>query len=176
MQKRPPWRRLLVEEQGTVLITTMFFLICLFGLVSLLLLHEQATVLNMRTQQTADLITKGARTAGKWTYIDPETGKKHTILFRTTSEARARQAKIIRGAREEAAILYKLNQSALYQEADRIEVEHQKGEKRWLYNAGIYHLAIDAEREALHVWDSVKLVLRRVSQSGLYRNSSDWNR
>lgn len=157
------------EEHGTVLLTTLFSIICLFGFLSLLLLSSQTDLLGMRTQQTADLITKGAKAAGKWTYTDSMTGEKQTMLFATTREARKKKAKIIRGAREEAEILYELNRHALEQTVKRIDAIHQKGEMRSLYSQGIYHLELKVEKEAQLVWKKAYLKLRIVSQSEVNR-------
>lgn len=168
MQKIIAFRRL-KHENGAVMVTSIFILICLFGFLSLVLLLGQASLLGMRTQQTADLITKGARTAGKWTKLDPKTGEKQTMLFATTRDARKQKAHIIRGAREEAELLYELNREALEKSAQRVDITHQKGEKNFLYSQGIYHLELTVEQEALLLWENGHMKLRRVSQSEVKR-------
>jgi hypothetical protein len=161
-----PFMRAVKEERGAVLLTTLFFLFCLCGLLSLLLLMEQADVVQMKTQQTADIITKGARAAGKWSYVD-ESGEEKKILFATTREAQRNNAKIIRGAREEAAILWELNEPGLRKYAEELSVVHQKGERRSLYRQGIYHLRITVKSRIELLGESEKIIFERVSQSGL---------
>ncbi|RNB82801.1 hypothetical protein EDM56_23165 [Brevibacillus fluminis] len=160
---------MLKQEHGTVMLISLFFLICLFAFSSLVLLLGQGALVGMRTQQTADLITKGARAAGKWTKTNPETGETKSRLFATTQEAREQNASIIRGAREEAEKLFELNRDALEKTAHRVDITHQKGEKHFLYNQGIYHLEITVEQEALLLWETPIMKVRRVSQSELNR-------
>lgn len=165
MRLMKPLIQAVKEERGAVLLTTLFFLFCLCGLLSLLLFIEQADFLQMKTQQTADIITKGARAAGKWTYVDGS-GEKREILFATTREAQQRKAEIIRGAREEAAILWSLNEAGLQKNAEELSVIHQKGERKSLYNQGIYHLRITVNSRIELVGESVPVTFPRVSQSG----------
>lgn len=157
----------LKQECGATLLTILFFLVCLCGLVSLLLVAEQASITQMRLQQTADLITKGARTAGKWEYETPS-GRTKKRLIATTREAQRRKADIIRGAREEAEILYKLNKAALEKESELVSIIHQQGEKKSLYSSGIYHVYLSVEKQVEMVTDSFKILFQRVSQSGVY--------
>lgn len=162
----------LAEEKGATMIMSMLFLTCLFGLLSLLVLIGQADLLEMKMQHTADIISKGARAAGKWTYIDKKTGHEiRTVLFATKREANKAEANIVRGAREEAEILFKLNKDALEGMADRLSVVHQKGEKHHLYDQGIYYLELFAEKEVQLSWDKASIELRRVSQSSIHRRT-----
>src|SRR5690606_18439080 len=108
--------------------------------------------------------SKGARAAGQWRYID-ESGKVQKRLFATTEEAREQQAKIIRGAREEAEILYQLNSREGLASVDQVTVVHQKGEKKYLYNQGIYHVAIELTQRISLFFESFAVTLRRVAQS-----------
>ncbi|MGG1662943.1 hypothetical protein [Brevibacillus sp. NRS-1366] len=157
----------MAEEHGSIMITTIFFLFCLGGLLSLLLFLEQTDLLKMKMQHTADLISKGARAAGKWEYVDSE-GEKQMRLFATTAEAEQQEADIIRGAREEAEILWQLNSSAF----DRGNMEayaiHQKGERSYLYLQGIYHVRVEAASNVPTLWEDLDVKLGRVSQSGIY--------
>lgn len=155
------------EERGTILVTTLFFLFCLCGLLSLLLFQEQADLLSMKTQMTADVITKGARAAGKWEYVD-EDGEKQLMLFETTREAQRRDAVIIRGAREEAEILLSLNEPSLKKSADQVTAVHQKGEQKYLYRQGIYHLQLEVSSVIQLFSETTRVKVSRVSQSGLY--------
>jgi hypothetical protein len=166
MRLMKPFMHAVKEERGAVLLTTLFFLFCLCGLLSLLLFIEQAAFLQMKTQQTADIVTKGARTAGKWTYFD-SSGDKREILFATTREARQRKAEIIRGAREEAAILWSLNEPGLEKNVEKLSVIHQKGERKSLYKQGIYHLRVTVKSRIELLGESVRVIFERVSQSGL---------
>lgn len=161
------WKMLLRQEYGATLLTILFFLICLCGLVSLLLVAEQASITQMRLQQTADLITKGARKAGTWEYETPS-GRKKKKLIATTREARRRNADIIRGAREEAEILYQLNEATLLKENERVDIIHQKGEKKSLYTSGYYHVYLSVNKQIEMVTDSFMILFHRVSQSGIY--------
>jgi hypothetical protein len=165
MKSFPRWKKSWDEERGTAALTSLYFIICLAGLLSLLLFVGQAGFMEMRTQQTADLITKGARAAGKWVYVDPGTGKVKKRLFATEREARRFKADIIRGAREEAEILYRLNEPGLQKNAKEMMVVHQKGEQKYLYRQGIYHLRLQVVSEAALFWESIELFLERVSQS-----------
>ncbi|WP_289141464.1 hypothetical protein [uncultured Brevibacillus sp.] len=121
----------------------------------------------MKTQHTADLISKGARAAGKWVYVDSE-GEKQTRLFATTEEAIQNEADIIRGAREEADILWRLNRSALSSEGGEVHAIHQKGEISYLYRQGIYHVRVEASRSLPIFWGDLVVKIGRVSQSGIY--------
>lgn len=159
-------RQLVRQERGAVMITALFFLFCLCGLVSLLLFIEQTDLVEMKTQQTADLITKGARAAGTWTYTN-DVGDVQKVLFETTAEANRRKAKIIRGAREEADILWRLNLPSLQKEGSKVKAIHQRGEQSSLYRQGIYHLRIFNQDRVHLIWESVLLSFERVSQSGL---------
>jgi hypothetical protein len=161
-------KRLLFEERGAILVTTLFFLFCLCGLLSLLLFQEQAGLLIMKTQQTADLITKGARAAGKWEYFD-EDGERQQKLFATSREAQRQGAAIIRGAREEAEILWRLNEPSLRNEAEQVVAIHQKGEQRYLYRQGIYHLQLEVTSLLQLFWETTRVMVSRASQSGLYK-------
>lgn len=166
MQPTRAWRQLVRQERGAVMITTLFFLFCLCGLLSLLLFIEQTDLIKMKTQQTADLITKGARAAGTWAYVTG-TGDVQKMLFETTEEASRRKANIIRGAREEAEILWKLNLPSLQEEDRRVTAVHQKGEQGSLYRQGIYHLRIFNQNRVHLLWETVLLSFERVSQSGI---------
>ncbi len=157
----------LKEEQGTILLQTLFIMICLFGFLGLLLFMEQASLMKMQVQQTADVITKGARAAGSAEYTD-SMGTTHKLLVATDREAAQRKLNIVRGAREEADILYSLNKKTLQTSAESVSVVHQKGEQRSLYDQGIYHLALTVEKRAALVWDSFLMTIRRTSQSGVY--------
>ncbi|MGG4494182.1 hypothetical protein [Brevibacillus reuszeri] len=163
----PHFKQRLREERGAVLISTIFFLFSLGGLLSLLLFLEQSDLLEMKTQHTADIVSKGARAAGKWEYVDSE-GKRQLRLFATTEEAIQNDADIIRGAREEAAILWQLNRSALASEAKVAHAIHQKGEKAYLYRQGIYHVRIETEKSIPIWWGELDAKVGRVSQSGVY--------
>ncbi len=157
-------------EHGAIMLTTLFFLIGLFGLLSLVLLVEQADVAEMRVQQTADVISKGARRAGEWTFVDPS-GETRRVLFATKQEALRHDADIVRGAREEAGLLADVNRDFLLAEVDQVEIDHQKGESRSLYSQGIYHVAMEVSKQVELVWESLVLSIRRVSQSGVYDSS-----
>ncbi|UFJ40584.1 DUF2188 domain-containing protein [Brevibacillus humidisoli] len=157
---------LAMEERGTVVVTALFFFLCLGGFCSLLLLVGQAGLVEMRAQQTADLVSKGARAAGKWTYT-AEDGQRRTILFATKLEAIQHGAKIVRGAREEAAILLSRNRAGFPQSVKNLSAIHQKGERRYLYRQGIYHIVLQLESDWSLFWQSVSTGLHRVSQSGL---------
>lgn len=155
------------EERGSIMISTIFFLVCLGGLLSLLLFLEQTDLLEMKMQHTADLVSKGARAAGKWEYLDSE-GDKQVQLIATTVEAEQKEADIIRGAREEAEILWQLNSSALERRDIEAYAIHQKGERSYLYQQGLYHVRIEAESSVPTFWDHLDVKLSRVSQSGVY--------
>lgn len=157
----------LQEERGAVMLTALFFLFCLGSLLSLLLLLEQAALMEMQVQHTADVVTKGSRAAGKWEYVD-EQGEKRQRLFATTQEAERYEATIIRGAREEADILWGLNSPSLEKGAGYAGAVHQKGEKASLYAQGIYYLRVEVKREIPLFWDLFSVKLDRVSQSGVY--------
>ncbi|NGQ96435.1 hypothetical protein G3578_14825 [Brevibacillus sp. SYP-B805] len=153
------------EEDGTATLHSLYFMLCLAGMISLLLLIGQVGYLQMKTQQTADLITKGARAAGAWVHVDPESGEVTKRLFATKQEARRYDADIIRGAREEAEILYELNEPGLQKDVETIVAEHQKGERKSLYRQGIYHLRLQVESNVPLFWEMIELLLERVSQS-----------
>lgn len=155
------------EERGATMITVLFFLFCLGSLLSILLFLEQTDYLKMKMQHTADLITKGARAAGKWEYVDTN-GDKQIRLFATTEEAERRDADIIRGAREEAGILWRLNRGNLEGTSAEVSVIHQKGERPYLYLQGIYHLEVKLEKDIPVFWDELFVKMNRVSQSGVY--------
>ncbi|MFS0558509.1 hypothetical protein [Brevibacillus sp. 179-C9.3 HS] len=155
------------EERGATMITVLFFLFCLGSLLSILLFLEQTDYLEMKMQHTADLVTKGARAAGKWEYIDSN-GDKQVRLFATKEEADQRDADIIRGAREEAGILWRLNSPSLEGASDEVSVIHQKGERSYLYLQGIYHLEVEVKRSIPVFWDELFVKMSRVSQSGVY--------
>jgi hypothetical protein len=157
----------MAEERGTITLTALFFLLCLGGLVSLLLLLGQAGLLSMQAQQTADIVSKGARAAGKWEYTDDQ-GSKRTYLFATTREARRHNADIVRGAREEADILWRLNSPAVERRADEAVIIHQKGEQKYLYRQGIYHVRVQVFSRLPLLWQEVEAGLDRTSQSGIY--------
>ena len=118
-------RRIIEEERGSILPTSLFFLICLCLLLSMVLFMQQVDVTQMRMQHTADIIVKGARTAGQWIEVDSETKRERALLIATTEEAKRKKASIIRGAREEADILYRLNKPGLDQIAGDISITHQ---------------------------------------------------
>ncbi|WP_019123123.1 hypothetical protein [Brevibacillus massiliensis] len=161
------FRDVMKEERGSALLSSLFFFLCIAGFLSLLLFVEQADLAEMKTQQTADLISKGARSAGEWTTID-EKGREKKVLIATTEEAKSLQADIVRGAREEAELLYRLNQAGLQSGSGKVAVVHQKGEVQSLYRQGIYHVTIETTKQVQLLWDSIRLSFRRVSQSGLY--------
>lgn len=164
------WRRIVTitrEENGATMITMLFFLFCLGGLLALLLLSEQADYLEMKVQHTADLITKGARAAGMWEYANSD-GAPEQRLYATTEEAEQENAEVIRGAREEAAILWTMNQSALASRAEEISVVYQKGERSHLYRQGIYHLKMEVDQRIPAFWEQLDVKIERVSQSGVY--------
>lgn len=156
-----------VDERGSTMLTMLFFLLIMFGLLSLLLLAEQASVTEMRMQQTADLITKGARAAGTWEYQTPS-GRWRKRLIATSEEAERLNANIVRGSREEAEILYQLNKSALHPEVNRVWIHHQNGEEASLYTRGIYRVALYVENEILLIGQTVEVLFHRISQSGVY--------
>lgn len=158
------WGKHFVEERGAIMVTALFFFFCLGGLVSLLLLQEQADLWEMHMQQTADTISKGARAAGKWEYYDDQ-GEKHKLLLATTDEARRYQADIIRGARDEAQILWNLNKPTWKNQKDSVDIVHQKGERNQLYRQGIYHVSVEMKKEIPLFWERFDLKLERVSQS-----------
>jgi hypothetical protein len=155
------------EERGTITLTALFFLLCLGGLVSLLLLLGQAGLLSMQAQQTADIVSKGARAAGKWEYIDGQ-GSKRTYLFATTREARRHNADIVRGAREEAELLWRLNSPAVERRAVEVSIIHQKGEQKHLYRQGIYHVRVQVFSRLPLMWQETEAELDRTAQSGIY--------
>lgn len=161
------FRQRLSEERGAVLLTALFFLFCLGSLLSLLLFVEQGDILEMEAQHTADLLSKGARAAGKWEYVDAE-GERQSRLFATTEEAEQQDVQIIRGAREEAEILWRLNRATLENGSNKAFVIHQKGEQPHLYRQGIYHVRVTVERRLALLWDEFEAKLDRVSQSGVY--------
>ncbi|MFP3393219.1 hypothetical protein [Brevibacillus sp. SIMBA_040] len=161
------YKQRLREEHGAILVSTIFFLFCLGGLLSLLLFLEQSDLLEMKTQHTADIVSKGARAAGKWEYVDSE-GERQLRLFATTDKAVQDDADIVRGAREEAAILWQLNSPALASEGKEARAIHQKGEKAYLYRQGIYHVRVEAGRSIPIWWGELDVQVRRVSQSGIY--------
>ncbi|MGN7472129.1 hypothetical protein [Brevibacillus sp. SAFN-007a] len=164
------WQRLqrgAEEESGATMITMLFFLFCLGSLLSLLLFAEQADYLKMNVQHTADLVTKGARAAGLWEYTDTE-GKTQRRLYATSQEAEQADAKVIRGAREEADVLWRLNKPSLENKATGISVVHQKGERASLYRQGIYHLQVEVEQRIPVIWGELDVTVDRVSQSGVY--------
>lgn len=158
-------KRIIVEERGSILPTSLFFLICLCLLLSMVLLMQQADLTQMRIQQTADVIVKGARTAGQWTKVDPETKEVRVSLIATTEEARRKKANIIRGAREEAEILYRLNKTGLNQTVRDINITHQKGEKPSLYTQGIYYVAIEMKKKIYMIFEEREFRFRRTSQA-----------
>ncbi|RNB77794.1 hypothetical protein EDM59_30460 [Brevibacillus nitrificans] len=161
-------RSKLADERGATLLTMIFFLFCLGGLLSLVLFQEQTHFLKMNVQQTADIISKGARAAGKWEYVDAE-GNRQTRLFATKEEAIQSEAEIIRGAREEAEILWNDNRASLERgKLDDAHVVHQKGEKQHLYKQGIYYIWIGVETRLSSFTEDYQVKLERVSQSGTY--------
>ncbi|MCR8965267.1 hypothetical protein GOP56_16500 [Brevibacillus sp. 7WMA2] len=160
-------RRIIEEERGSILPTSLFFLICLCLLLSMVLFMQQVDVTQMRMQHTADIIVKGARTAGQWIEVDSETKRERALLIATTEEAKRKKASIIRGAREEADILYRLNKPGLDQIAGDISITHQKGEKASLYTQGIYHLAIELKKKIYMLFEERELLFRRTSQAGI---------
>jgi len=161
------FRAKLQDERGAIMLTMIFFLFCLGGLLSLLLYLEQTHLLKMKVQHTADLITKGARAAGKWEYIDSE-GEPQTRLYATTEEAVQSEADIIRGAREEAEILWSQNRAALEKGPDQARIVHQQGERQHLYRQGIYYVWIGVKNTISLFWGDDDVRLERVSQSGTY--------
>ncbi|WP_232699067.1 hypothetical protein [Brevibacillus daliensis] len=165
MRKKGVWFRILLEERGTILPLSLFFLIILSLLLSMVLLVEQADLVQMKTQQTADLIVKGARTAGQWIEYDKGSGRTKTYLFATTEEALRHKAKIIRGAREEAEILYKLNAPELQAKSKEVSIIHQKGEQKSLYTQGIYHVAIHVEKKLYMLFDDFDFTFFRTAQA-----------
>ncbi|AYB40384.1 hypothetical protein [Brevibacillus laterosporus] len=164
-------RRIIVEERGSILPTSLFFLICLCLLLSMVLLMQQADLTQMRIQQTADIIVRGARTAGQWIEVDSETKEARSLLIATTEEAKRKKASIIRGAREEAEILYRLNKTGLNRIARDINITHQKGEKSSLYTQGIYHVAIEMKKKVYMLFGAREFLFRRTSQAGIRKNS-----
>ncbi|WP_243014857.1 hypothetical protein [Brevibacillus borstelensis] len=157
----------LAEERGTMTVTALFFLICTGGLLSIMLIQGQASLASMRVQQTADIVSKGARAAGAWEYQDAD-GETKKILVATSSEAKRYEADIVRGAREEAGLLWELNRPAVERQAESATVVHQKGERKSLYGQGIYHVKIEARQKLHHLWGESDVTFRRVSQSGMY--------
>lgn len=155
------------EERGATLITMLFFLTALFGFLSILLFTEQTRVTEMRMQQTADLITKGARSAGVWEYKTPS-GRWKKTLIATTEDAKRVRADIVRGAREEAEILYQMNKEALQPERHTVRIVHQNGEQEGLYSRGFYRVALYVQEEIQLVTSSFKVLFERISQSGVY--------
>lgn len=163
----PAIKNLRGEERGATLITMLFFIISLFGLLSLLLFIEQASLTEMRMQQTADLITKGARSAGTWEYKTASgTWKKRLIA--TTEEAEQLHADIVRGAREEAEILDQLNRQALQPDTNTVRIVHQNGEEAGLYSRGIYRVVIFVKTQIELVTAPIEMLFERVSESGVY--------
>ncbi|WP_238933525.1 hypothetical protein [Brevibacillus choshinensis] len=134
----------------------------------MLLFQGQAHFVLMNAQHTADIISKGARAAGKWEYVDTE-GKRQTRLFATTEEAIQAEAQIVRGAREEAEILWNHNRFSLERGTDTAVITHQKGEKPFLYRQGIYYVRIGVDTSVSTLWGGELLKLERVSQSGTYK-------
>lgn len=164
------WRatRILCNERGTFSLVALMFFVCMGGLLSFLLLMGQADLQDMRTQQTADLITKGARAAGEWRYVDSH-GDKRRVLIATTEEAREYGADIPRGAREEAELLFRWNAGALHHSMDFVSITHQKGERSSLFRQGIYHVSLTTSKLIrLFMGEPFVRTVRRVSQSGLY--------
>ncbi|USG65979.1 hypothetical protein NDK47_01065 [Brevibacillus ruminantium] len=157
----------LAEERGTTTVTALFFLICMGGLLALLLVIGQVNLAKMRTQQTADIISKGARAAGAGEYLDLF-GEKQSVLFATKQDALQHDADVVRGAREEAEELWRLNSPAITRQAKDATIRHQKGEQRRLYNQGIYYVEIVTDYPIHHFWGEVNGTFRRVSQSGIY--------
>jgi len=158
------WREHFADERGATMVTMLFFFLCLGGLLSILLLQEQVDYWEMHMQQTADAISKGARAAGKWEYVD-EQGEEQKRLFATTQEARRYEADIIRGAREEAEILWGLNTPKWENWSDRASIVHQRGERDQLYRQGIYHVSVELKKDAPIFWNRFQILLKRVSQS-----------
>lgn len=163
MTRRSPIQ-LAVEERGTVLITALFFFLFLGGLCSLLLFVGQVGLTQMKAQQTADLVSKGARAVGKWTVVGDD-GKPRTILFATRAEAIQHGANIVRGAREEAELLIQRNQSEFPRSVEMVTAIHQKGEQRYLYREGIYHIVLQLKSKWELLWQTVRTTVSRVSQS-----------
>ncbi|MEJ8547127.1 hypothetical protein [Brevibacillus borstelensis] len=157
----------LAEERGTTTVTALFFLICMGGLLSIMLVQGQANLSSMRVQQTADIVSKGARAAGAWEYRDSD-GETRRLLIATSREAERYEADIVRGAREEAELLWGLNRPAVERQAESAAIIHQKGEKKSLYGQGIYHVKIEARQKLHHLWGKADVTFRRVSQSGMY--------
>jgi len=159
------WRKHFADERGATMVTALFFFLCLGGLLSILLLQEQVDYWEMHMQQTADAISKGARAAGKWEYVD-EQGEVQKRLFATTQEARRYEAGIIRGAREEAELLWGLNTPKWDNWSDdRTSIVHQRGERAHLYSQGIYHVSVGMKKNIPIFWNRFQLLLERVSQS-----------
>lgn len=157
------------QQRGSAVIHTLYLIVCFGGLLSLLLFVEQASYLDMRVQQTADLTTKAARVAGEWEYYDKNSGEKKKRLFETTREAKKYHADIIRGAKEEALILLDLNAEGLERRAEEITIIHQKGNKKSLYLQGIYHLRILIKSELALFLKNRSITIERVSQSEVRR-------
>ncbi|WP_400161808.1 hypothetical protein ACAF76_020825 [Brevibacillus sp. TJ4] len=157
------WKRV-ADERGATMVTALLFFFCLGTLLSILLLQEQADFWEMRVQHTADIISKGARAAGKWEYVD-SFGEEQKMLFATTEEAESFGASIIRGAREEAAILWEMNRPHFDNRGDSASIVHQRGERDSLYRQGVYHVRVTLEREIPLFWDLFDLKIEKVSQS-----------
>lgn len=157
------WKQV-ADERGATMVTSLLFFFCLGTLLSIMLLQEQADFWEMRMQHTADIISKGARAAGKWEYVDPF-GEEKKRLFATTKEAERYEADIIRGAREEAEILWRLNRPSFDNQHDYADIVHQKGENDRLYRQGVYHVNITLERELPLLWELFDLKIEKVSQS-----------
>jgi len=160
---------ILRQERGAILPMTLFFFFILISFMALPLLIEQTDLAEMKVQQTADIITKGARTAGAWLYVTPE-GAEVWILYATRREAEADEADIVNGAREEAELLYQYNKEQLMQSVHDVEIIHQKGERRSLYRKGIYHVEINGKRRVALGTGETEIKVHRTSQSGIYRN------
>jgi len=153
------------DERGAVMVSALLFFVCLGTFLSILLLQEQADFWEMRMQQTADIVSKGARAAGKGEYVDGG-GKVKKRLFATAREARRRGVEIVRGAREEAEILWRNNQPFLASSGrDFAAIVHQKGEQQRLYKQGIYHVRVTLEKELPAFWDFFCVKVEKVSQS-----------
>ncbi|WP_255298603.1 hypothetical protein [Brevibacillus dissolubilis] len=156
--------RFIADEQGTILPAALFFWICMAGFVSLLLLIEQADLTEMKTQQTADLIVRGARYAGEGVYVT-KSGEEKRRLFATTEEGQHYKAELIRGAREEAEILLRYNQAGLLSTVDSMRIDHQKGEQGSLYYQGIYHVAVEVKKQTDLFGRNTELKFRRTAQA-----------
>ena len=152
------------DERGAAMVSGLLFFFCLGTLLSIMLLQEQADFWEMRMQHTADIVTKGARAAGKWEYVDAG-GDWKKRLFATVEEAESRGADIVRGAREEAEILWRNNQPLFDNGRDFAEIVHQKGESKRLYRQGVYHVRVTLEKELPAFWDFFRLKVEKVSQS-----------